>query len=99
MRKSLTVNNSQGPATGLATVSRPSTSMAGRGRGGALLLFVIISYMGSPSQNFSQNPAHYCGVRGDFVVPGLHGSPGLLSRAVGSCTPEVAARRLTYVIS
>jgi hypothetical protein len=45
MRKSLTINNYQASATGLATDP-------GRGRGGVLLSVLVISYMGCPPQNF-----------------------------------------------
>ena len=49
--KPLNTNDMIATATGLATVSGPSTSMAGR-RGGASSSLVMIYYMGYLTQNF-----------------------------------------------
>jgi hypothetical protein len=51
MRKSLAINNSQVSATGLATVSRPSTSMVGGGGGGLVVVCCYILY-GFPLTEF-----------------------------------------------
>ena len=113
MLNSLTINDLAVAATGLATVSRPTTQVTGQAGGGAPSSSVMISSMGYLPQNFFTKrisavassekqtrrserpllfmgivvlklgqqpplaPAHDCGVRGYFAVPGFLGFTGL----------------------